>query len=66
MCLTNYGICEKCSAPLNPVWFKEDEVVIKNNTVIYTGRTKRSCDYLECIDCYRKYVVDDSFDGPWI
>lgn len=60
-----YGNCSKCSAPLEPVWFTEEEYKVENGIMYKTGRKRRAVDYLECPYCLHIETVDDSFDGPW-
>lgn len=66
MITRDYGYCEKCGSALNPLWFIEEEYKITADGFWYkTGRTRRAVDYLECPNCFARYCVDDSFDGPW-
>lgn len=60
-----YGVCEECQTPLEPVWFTEDQYVIIGGYRCKTGRQRTACSHLICPCCLKKYVVDDSFDGPW-
>ena len=61
-----YGSCEYCGSPLQPVWFTEKEYEISSNGVRYaTGRQRRACSHLVCMDCLKNFAVDDTFDGPW-
>lgn len=62
----NYGSCDVCGCGLSPVWFEEIEEIDKKNQPRYvTGRVRMACSYLFCENCGRKYMVDDTFDGPW-
>ena len=63
--MSKYGYCSKCGADLEPVWFTEKEMKPAQGGMVFTGRTRRAVAYLECPDCLKKEVVDDSFDGPW-
>ena len=61
-----YGLCEKCGAPLMPIWFTEHEHKVVNGIMTDTGRTRRAVSHLTCsLGCIRDYPVDDSFDEPW-
>lgn len=61
-----YGVCGKCGAPLEPVWFREKERRIVNGVMTYTGRTRDAVSHLICSHgCIGDYPVDDSFDGLW-
>ena len=63
--MSKYGYCSECGAPLEPVWFTEEETKVVGGIMIHTGRTRRAVSHLECPDCFNKEAVDDSFDGPW-
>lgn len=60
-----YGNCSKCSVPLEPVWFTEEEYEVVNGIMYKTGRKRRAVSHLECPCCLNREIVDDSFDGPW-
>lgn len=60
----DYGSCD-CGASLLPVWFTEEERIVKNGVMHKTGRVRRACSHLYCPICGRQYCVDDSFDLPW-
>lgn len=57
-----YGNCNICGGNLKPSWFKQQEY---NNYGTKTGRVKNAVDYLICECCFKKFAVDDSFDGAW-
>ena len=59
---SKYGYCVICGYNLYPVWFTEYEA-IEN---IKTGRYRKACSHLECINCWHKEAVDDTFDDSWI
>lgn len=61
----SFGYCPDCGAPLEAVWFIEEEYKTAYGTMYRTGRKRRAVDYLVCQDCFTKQCVDDSFDGPW-
>lgn len=56
-----YGVCE-CGTCLEAMWYIAEEFDKYGHR---TGRVKNAVDYLYCPECSRKYIVDDSFDGPW-
>ena len=60
-----YGNCCRCDAPLQPVWFTEEEYRTKYGHMYKTGRKRSAVDYLICPVCLHKECVDDSFDGGW-
>lgn len=61
-----YGVCEKCGADMQPVWFTEEEYKVTNDGFRYrTGRERRAVSHLECPYCFAKACVDDTFDGAW-
>lgn len=63
---SKYGVCEKCHTNLVAVWFTEEETAVSREGFRYsTGRKRRAVNYLYCPECFAKYCVDDSFDGPW-
>lgn len=61
-----YGVCEDCSSPLEPVWFKEEEIKVEHGLMYSTGIYRRAVDYLVCPLCLKHFCVDDTYDGPWI
>lgn len=61
--LNDFGVCGECGAPLAPVWFEEPQYY--PGTATKTGWVRIACSHLECTCRGKKYVVDDSFDGPW-
>lgn len=62
---TPYGVCQKCGAKLEAVWFTQEEVKYVQGAPVKTGRTKMAVSHIECPCCGREYPVDDSFDEPW-
>lgn len=60
-----YGKCVNCNIEMKPIWFKEDEYVIKDGIRVRTGRTRSACSHLECPMCGKRECVDDSFDSSW-
>ena len=63
--MERFGKCGKCGTQLFPVWFEEKEHKTQDGIMWYTGRKRRACSHLECPTCFKNYIVDDSFDGPW-
>lgn len=62
----HYGVCEKCGADMQPVWFTEEEYKVTNDGIMCrTGRERRAVSHLECPCCFTKACVDDTFDGAW-
>lgn len=59
-----YGTCE-CGGELAPVWFEEEEHVVRDGNMYRTGRKRTACSHLVCIECFKNYCVDGTFDGPW-
>lgn len=53
----NAPICDICNSKTYPVFYTEAEEG--------TGRKKLALSHFECIRCYKKFTVDDSFDGEW-
>lgn len=60
-----YGYCDKCGGLYKPIWFTEKETKVIKGALVYTGRTRKACSHLECIECGNKEAIDDSFDGEW-
>lgn len=60
----DFGLCV-CGGKLLPIWFTENETVVKDGMMFKTGRKRRAVSHLVCEDCLRSYPVDDTFDGPW-
>lgn len=60
-----YGYCSRCDAELVPVWFIEDEYKTEHGITCKTGRKRRAVSHLECPKCFKREVVDDSFDEAW-
>lgn len=65
MSYSKYGCCPECGAPMEAVWFEEEETKTFQGTMYNTGRKRRAVDYLVCPICFIRECVDDSFDGPW-
>lgn len=61
----DYGVCSKCGANLEPVFFTEEETKTANGIMYKTGRIRHAVSHLECPNCLTKACVDDTFDGPW-
>lgn len=61
----DYERCD-CGGLLRPVWFREEETAIEYGCLIKTGRYRRAVSHLVCEECLRNFIVDDSFDGPWV
>lgn len=57
-----YGKCACCNENLLAIWFIEYE---QDRYGIRTGRQRYNIDYLECLYCGKRYVVDDSYARPW-
>lgn len=53
--------CDRCGGVAVKVWFTEKETV----RGIPTGRERLAVSHLECDDCGKHFVVDDSMDMPW-
>jgi hypothetical protein len=62
----NYPICSKCKVTMEPIWFREEEIVRGVYGYYKTGRERTACSHFECSYCGEKECVDDTFDGPWI
>lgn len=62
---SKYGNCSECGSSLIPVWFIEEEYIIRDGIMYETGRTRKAVDYLFCPNCLNEECVDESFDGPW-
>ena len=61
-----YGVCPDCGCGLEPVWFIEEETIVRDGIEYHTGRQRKAVDVLRCPCCLRDVTVDDSFDGPWV
>lgn len=61
----DYGKCLRCQAPLEPVWFIEEERRFTTGYPVNTGRYRKACSHLECPQCFKKEIVDDSYDKEW-
>lgn len=61
----DYGTCDYCGGDLFPVWFTQEETVVKDGMMYKTGRKRKAVSHLVCECCLRNFVVDDSFDLPW-
>lgn len=59
----DFGKCCECGTSLEANWFKDIEFKPKSN--IPTGRRRWAVNYLYCPKCFKKFPVDDSFDGKW-
>ena len=58
--------CKCCGGSLEPLWFIEEETkTMSNDGFYYTGRKRRNINYLQCVNCGHKEMVDDSFAEPW-
>jgi hypothetical protein len=56
--------CSRCGGTLEPVWYTEREYYPNSNTP--TGRTRRNVNYLQCVSCLNKEIVDsDTFAQSW-
>ncbi len=64
--MNKFGKCLTCNVDLEPVYFEEKESKLYENTLIETGRVRTAVDYLVCPCCGERFIVDDSFDGPWV
>ncbi len=63
MLYNDFGKCEVCEGKLKPTgYFKEKEYDVGGKL---TGRVKNSLNSLECPKCFKKFAVDDTFDGEW-
>ncbi len=62
--MNKYGKCV-CGNNLYPCWFEEQESKVEGGRLIWTNRYRKACSHLECRECFKNYVVDDSFDGAW-
>ena len=60
-----YGCCPRCGGKLYPVYFKDEETVVRSGHYVKTGRVRTAVDYLYCRLCGDKEPVDDTFDGQW-
>lgn len=47
------------------VWFEEPEYKTSGGIQVRTGRYRKACSHLVCLECGKNHCVDDSFDGPW-
>ena len=58
--------CPVCGDRLMPVMFMEEEEIYDSYGHYKTGRVRRSCSHLECVGCFHKEAVDDTFlAGDW-
>ena len=48
------------------VWFIEEETKVNDGLMVRTGRWRKACDYIVCLQCGSNICVDDTFDGPWL
>ena len=61
----DYGYCDDCRVPLEPVFFIEEETKIEHGVMFKTGRKRRAVSHLTCLSCLKNFCVDDSFDSIW-
>lgn len=61
----DFGKCPYCGGELRPIWFIEEETVVRPGHLMKTGRKRQAISYLICEDCLEAQVIDDSFDGEW-
>jgi hypothetical protein len=57
-----FSTCDICGGTIRPILFREAE---RNSNNIPTGRTRMVVSHLECDGCFRKVVIDDSYDSPY-
>ena len=63
---SRFGVCENCGTPLEAEFFMDEEEKVTGDGYRYkTGRVRTAVDYLICPCCFKKFCVDDSFDGAW-
>ena len=61
----NFGKCPYCNGELRPIWFIEEETVVRSGHLMKTGRKRQAVSHLICEDCLKQQIVDNSFDGEW-
>ena len=55
--------CPICGGRMFPVMFTEEE---RDSHYMLTGRIRRACSHIECLDCGKKEAVDGDFLAePW-
>lgn len=60
-----YPQCPKCDSVMQPIYFIDEEEIIRNGIRYKTGRTRKAVSHFECPICSDRECVDDSFDEPW-
>lgn len=61
----DFGKCPHCGGRLIPIWFIDEETVVRYGHLVKTGRRRRAVSHLTCEVCMRNQVIDDSYDGDW-
>lgn len=58
----NFSTCHQCGGGIQAIRFMEPE---RDRHNILTGRVRNAVSHLECENCLKCFIVDDSFDGEW-
>ena len=57
--------CMICGNKMNPVFFTEDEYVIENGDLVWTGRRRKTLSHFVCGCGKRELVKDSKFLEDW-
>ena len=62
---SRFPTCPDCHIKMIPIWFQDEEIKFYQGSMYKTGRKRTACSHFECINCFHKECVDDTFDGEW-
>lgn len=57
--------CKWCGDSMYPVFFTEEESIVKNGELIWTGRSRKNVSHFGCACGKKELVDDDTFAGKW-